>query len=294
MSSVKTESTSTRLYSYNKVFGEPATDFENKFEIPKLTVYDQKKTMMCVGYGLASALELLFGKQFSAAWNYGKFRSSSFKGQGLYFMAAVDYLCKIGGVPLADFGAVEEVPTILELVNAHPELLDIAAKYKPSGYCNLLLANVEKRDRCIKDALTRYEEGVAVVATSNRFFGGNHCIAIVGWNDETDSYIFQNSEGIKYGDNGRAEIPKEKIDAICAIFTKPYELPFKDVTKDRWSYGAIKNLYLSEIINGVTEDSFEPERPITREEVAAIIDRVLSKVDKQAARNIVLAYESED
>lgn len=293
MNAVNKESVSTRLYSYTKIFGEPPKEFSKKEELPKLTVYDQKRTMMCVGYGLATALELLFGKQFSPSWGYGKYRDESHKGQGLYFIKAIDQLCKLGGVPLADFGAIEEVPKILELVKNHTELLEIAAKYKPVGYCNLKYADRDLKDRCIKDALTRWEEGVAVVATSYKHFGANHCIAIVGWNDETDSYIFQNSEGLDYGNEGRSEIPKDRIDEICAIFTKPYELPFKDVPEDDYGFKSIKNLFLAEIINGVSETEFNPDGYITRRDMAIIVDRALSKVDKQAARNILLEYESE-
>lgn len=293
MKAVNNESLSTRLYSYTKVFGEPPKEFPENSGIPKLTVYDQKKTLMCVGYGLATALEILFGKQFSAAWGYGMYRDEAHKGQGLYFIKAVDYLCKLGAVPLADFGAVEDVPKILELVKNHPELLEIASKHKPAGYCNLNYADKDLKDRCIKDALTRWEEGVAVVATSYKHFGANHCIAIVDWNDKTNSYVFQNSEGRDYGNDGRSEIPKDRIGEICAIFTKPYVLPFKDVPEDDYGYKSIKNLFLAEIIKGITDTEFNPDGYVTRRDIAIMIDRALSKVDKQAARNILLQYESE-
>lgn len=296
MASVNKESTSTTLYSYTKIFGTPPSSFATKFELPKLTVYDQKKTLMCVGYGIATALEILYGKQFSPSWGYGKYRDKTHKGQGLYFMRAVDYLCKLGGVPLSDFGVIEEVPKILDLVNNHPELLKIAAKYKPSGYCSLKYADDNLKDRCIKDALSRYKEGVAVVATSSKHFGAGvtHCIAIVGWNDETNSYIFQNSEGIDYGNNGRGEIPKEKIGDICAIFTKPITLPFKDVTIDDWAYNDILKMYFSGIVNGVSEDMFNPDGYITRREMCVMLSRYATKSDEQAARNIQLQYEAGD
>ena len=40
-------------------------------------------------------------------------------------------------------------------------------------------------------------------------------------------------------------------------------------------------MYLSGLINGVSETLFEPERPITREEVATIFDRLCKKIDEK-------------
>ena len=92
MASVINETQSTRLYDYNKIFGNVTKTFESKFELPKFTTYDQKETMMCVGYSLAIAGEIMFGKQMSPGWSYGKFRSH--KKQGLYLEEALKYFSK--------------------------------------------------------------------------------------------------------------------------------------------------------------------------------------------------------
>lgn len=295
MAGVNIQNNSTRLYEYTKVFGEVTKSFDNYFELPKLTIYNQYNSGLCVGYSLATAAEILWGKKFSPGWNYGKFRDDNHKGKGLFLLKALEYFCKIGTVPLADFTFFEDVPTILELVNGHPELLEIAKNFRIEGYCNLDYAYKDRRDKCIKDALSRYEEGVAVVATSNSFFWENHCITIVGWNDKTDSYIYQNSAGndMRNETEGRGEIPKEKIDAIYAVFIKPYKLPFKDVPENHWAYKDIKTFYLADLINGTTEDMFEPDRPITRAEVVAMNNRMLAKIDRQNERNAIINYQKE-
>lgn len=169
---------------------------------------------MCLGYALAIAGEILFDKQMSAGWNYAKFRSH--KMPGLFVEEALKYACSVGFLPLSTFGVFKDVPEIIDIVNAQPELLEIAKKYKLSGYCSLNYADKTKRDTNIKDAISRYKEKVAVIATSIKHFGSNHCIAIVGWNDKTDSWIYQNSYGLNYRDEdeGRDEIPRDRVNAM--------------------------------------------------------------------------------
>ncbi|MFT9846173.1 S-layer homology domain-containing protein [Aneurinibacillus sp. REN35] len=46
---------------------------------------------------------------------------------------------------------------------------------------------------------------------------------------------------------------------------------FTDVSKKKWYYGAVKEAYQMGIVKGVSATRFAPDRPITREEAAAII-----------------------
>jgi len=49
--------------------------------------------------------------------------------------------------------------------------------------------------------------------------------------------------------------------------------PFKDVDPARWSFGDIEALYNAKIIRGYDDGSFQPEKPITRAEFAAMAAR---------------------
>lgn len=296
MSGVNSQDSSIRLYDYIKVFGETNRTFDDYYQLPPLTVYNQFDSNLCVGYALATAAEIMWGKKFSAAWNYGKFRDESHKGTGLYLEKALKYFCEIGAVPVSDFPVFEDVPIILDLVNMQTELLNIAKNFRPSGYCNLKYAMANKQDSCIKDAISRYKDGVAVVATSSSFFMQNHCIAIVGWNDKTNSYIYQNSAGINFKNekNGRGEIPKDKISTIYAIYVEPVGLPFVDISKNHWAYKDALNLYMSGIVRGTSENLLEPDKYITRAEMFATINRTLAKIEDQKERDAFLHYYKEE
>ncbi|WP_206099746.1 S-layer homology domain-containing protein [Longirhabdus pacifica] len=53
---------------------------------------------------------------------------------------------------------------------------------------------------------------------------------------------------------------------------------FKDVSKERWSYEAIEKVSKMGIMTGYPDDSFKPNQPITREEVAALITKLKESV----------------
>lgn len=49
--------------------------------------------------------------------------------------------------------------------------------------------------------------------------------------------------------------------------------PFKDVKKGVWYEDAVKKAYSAGLINGVSSDTFKPEKPISREEMAVMLIR---------------------
>ena len=51
-------------------------------------------------------------------------------------------------------------------------------------------------------------------------------------------------------------------------------MPFSDVSPDRWSASAILAMYKQGIINGYPDGSFGPKDPLTRAEMAALMDRI--------------------
>ncbi len=55
---------------------------------------------------------------------------------------------------------------------------------------------------------------------------------------------------------------------------EPEELPFTDVAEEQWFYDAVKYVYDAELMNGVTETTFEPDSNLTRGMLATILYRM--------------------
>jgi cell wall-associated NlpC family hydrolase len=68
----------------------------------------------------------------------------------------------------------------------------------------------------------------------------------------------------------RAEIASMLARAIDKS-AKVHNFPFTDVSKSKWYYSAIKEVYQMGIVKGVSATRFAPERAITREEAAVMI-----------------------
>ena len=60
------------------------------------------------------------------------------------------------------------------------------------------------------------------------------------------------------------------------------KMEFSDLTEDRWSYDAIRILYLSDVINGYEDGSFRPTNPVTRQEFVKMLVSAFDLVDKSA------------
>lgn len=276
----KDEGVPLRMYDFEIVCGANDTEYPEEYEIErKATVKDQGDIGACVACTLAEVGEYLYNKEMSEAWTYGALRNDSDKNPGMYVSRALDLWKTIGQVPLSDFGVLEEMPEIRKLTNKFPHLLETARNYRIGGYASLNYANTEKKDKAIKQALMK--DGVGLVAVSSDYFGESHCIMITGWNDKNNTYKIQNSWGTDWKNGGFGEIPKKEINYIYAVFNEELTLPFDDVTEDMWSYKPIKNLYLAGFINGVSDSKFEPGRQITREEVAAINDRIVRRIEEK-------------
>lgn len=282
MSGVKHEAKDLRIYDYEKVVGSVGTSFPKKFSLKdRVTVKNQGDVGACLACVLASIAEYIWGKEMSEGFNYGMFREDKDKTPGLYLGKALSFATKLGFVPYADFGILQEVPEMRELAKKFPELLEISQKYKISGYAEITTLRT-KRDNAIKDALTK--GNIGLVAVSDDYFGECHAIMLTGWDDEQNAYEFQNSWGTTFGVNGVGYIPKDEVDDVCAIFIEPIKLPFTDVPEDTWYYKSVKNMYMSGLINGTSETTFEPDRPITRAEICAILDRLCKKEEETNGR----------
>ncbi len=276
------ENQSMKLYDYESVKGiDCDVEYPKEFTIERTAdIKNQGKVGACCACAMATIAEYIWKCEFSEGWNYGTFREH--KGAGLYVQKALELWKKIGSVPTADFGLLAEMPEMKELVEKYPELFDIAKRYQIKGYSAIHYADLKKRDVAVKTALTR--ENVALLAICPDYFGERHAVVIDGWNDEKNTYTIQNSWGEKWGDGGFGEIPKNEVCEIYSIHTEPISLPFSDVDEDRWSYKPIRHMYLNGLMNGTTTTTFEPEKSMSREEMAAVMERFCEKVDDRLKR----------
>lgn len=304
---------SIRLYDYEKVCGAASTndkDYPEKFCLNEVEmgvcVKNQGAIGACVACATSSTIEALllremlgleegteiteelletmmdklFGyDEISEGFTYGFCRQNTSRSYGMIPTDALKYLTEKGTVPKKYFNYLNEMPDIKDTVNNdYKELHELALKYRIKGYVAIPNKKPQK-DYDIKDALMKYR--VPLVAISPSAFGESHCICIVGWDDTKDTYIIKNSWGENWGDNGIAGKKKDTISSVYVLLGQDIKLPFEDVKEDDWFYSAVKHVYMSDIMNGRTETTFNPNEPMTRAEIATVISRLMKKIDER-------------
>lgn len=280
----------SNITNYKFIAGSGVSDKElpASFILPEdriPTVRDQKSYGACVGHAIASVVGIFYGAEFggeklmSPWYIYGNPACrNGYDGYGMFVEDAIDGVRKSGTVPLEYFDIHMEAPGIIEAVESRPELAEIALPYKIKSYLEIpMYAMLKKRSDTIKQALITYQS--PVVIASKRYFGESHCVIVIGW-DKNDRFIFQNSWGEDYKDDGRWTIPCEYINEAYVLLDEVLELPFDDVSEDDWFYKDVKTAYFSGIINGTSSSSFGSNDFILRSEAAAIIVRMLNKVQE--------------
>lgn len=275
-------------YTFDKVCGVSDEVFPAEFSLPKdhTGTLKSQKYEDCVACVISSLAEVMHKEQFgedeeySEGYTYGTLRSDNSSKEGMVLEQALNLWRTIGCLPKKFFRLTGEMPEIKELCDKYPELAEIAAKHTIKGYAKIDYADKLKRDKAVKTALTKYGHGL--VAVSKNGFGRTaHCIQLVGWDDNFGNYIIKNSYGESYGDKGFGKIDKNKIDSIYLVLFNDISLPFNDVAPGDWFYSAVKSMYCSGLINGTSDTTFEPDKPMTRAEVTTLIYRVLKEIDKR-------------
>lgn len=276
------ETPSIRTYTYEAVCGSTDTDVPEKYILPKErlpVVTNQGTTWACVAFALAEILSVFnlneFGEleRFSEGFIYGYNREASYK--GMYPQKTLDIMRKTGSVPTKYFSKLYEMPELREDILKDPKLtklIEVAQKYKIKGYVGFLRGEIEE----VKQAL--FSSQTPIFAISERYFGGSHAIIIVGW--DKDGWIIQNSWGENWGDGGRKCIPYSAIQQKYLLIDEVFELKFTDVDKNKWYYDAIKETVFNGLMQGTGEDTFEPEKPLTRAEMAQICVNLCKKIDE--------------
>lgn len=277
-----------RDWDYETICGAVGTSFPEEYEIPREntgTLKNQGTVGACVAEVISQIAENWYTKQtgenteMSEGFIYGALRNEDSTGEGMIVTRALNLWTSIGTLPKKYFDILEEMPEIKKVVAKFPEFYDIASKYKITGYVSLNYTK-QKKDEAIKSALMKYQYGLVAVS-DDYFSGGGHCIQLTGWNDKEDKYKFKNSWGENYGDEGFAEIPKSEINKVYLPLFEEIKLPFVDVKETDWFYEDVKKMYFAGLMKGTSETTFEPNKPLTRAEAAALFNRQYKETDQR-------------
>lgn len=66
-------------------------------------------------------------------------------------------------------------------------------------------------------------------------------------------------------------------DEVNKRLKEDMSMRFKDVNTEHWAYEAIEKLAEQGIINGYSDGTFKPDEPVTRAELATMLDRYINK-----------------
>lgn len=263
-------------------------------ELPKKFVLDaelipdvrnQGEINSCVGFAVTNIMQILnqveTGERvrFSPGYVYGKCRDDKDTYEGMIIDSALNHLIKTGACFESDFPYNEEMPEIRKKVLSHPELDKKAEPYHIKAYEVYAYALNEKKYNAVKTAL--YQFKTPILADTN-WVGGGHAVCIIGWDDETQKFKIVNSWGKEWKDNGIGDIAYSKLERGYLLVDAENSnkiMPFKDVSKDEWYYKAVQHAYNAGFMNGTSEDTFEPERTLTRAELAQALVNFAKKLD---------------
>ena len=272
---------SARAYYYNTICNVTDEELPKTFKVSHLSnVLDQGYVSSCVAHGVAGTLSANHLKNtgelldLSVLLIYGLWRGD-FIEPGMFIESTLENGREIGTSPR------EYAPENLEV----PEAIEIAKEYAKE-YPNAMAFKVgsfyKMRDNSnfvsdIKKALYQFDLPILTVKNSS---STRHCELIVGWDE--DNFILQNSYGEDFGDNGYHKIPltTKTLDDTYLVLADKVNLPFID-TDGHWAEKNIRNLYFAGIMAGYPDGTFRPDSPITRAELAKVVDEVMKRVDEK-------------
>lgn len=292
---------SIRTYDYDVVCGSSTdTTYPKQFCLPREvmgTLKNQGSIGACVAETIAAVAEELYRRrtgesvEMSEGQVYGGLRQSTERTPGMLVEQTLKLWMTMGVAPKSYLPELFEMPEIKHWVAKFPDIWEIAKQNTIGSYVALRGTAKNPRDLQIKDALTKYPYGL--IAVSHDYFGGCHCITLVGWDDDKDTYTIKNSWGPTYGNEGIADIPKSAINAVYLVLENEVKLPYTDLDENAWYFKSLKNVIAAGLMKGTSETTFEPNKTMTRAEVGVLIDRVLAEQQKTTEHLLKMIAERE-
>lgn len=245
--------------------------FETSFQPP----FAKQVANNCVAQTLANIMEVMYYKytevhrDFSVGFIYGNRYEGQGKGEGMSGYTACSNLCKDGDIFAEMFENPGTAPSIIDAVakfkEEHPEWKDKA--YIPKMY--IRTTDEEKA----KAFIYKYDIPVMAIAKLSEFSIGDdlHAMALYGWEGKTA--IMQNS----WGEDDPQKIvrmPLKKIKDFWLIL--PFDIcNFIDLSRKHFAFNDIVKCNEKGIVKGYVDNTFKPDREITRAEFAVMIHRYL-------------------
>lgn len=221
----------------------------------------------CVAASVTKVLEVInyikTGKytMFSKGYTYGRHSRPDKTQGGMDYGYIIPRLLERGTVPEEMYPELDEIPSIIEKIAALPNIAELdreAEKTRVKSFTKI------KGDIYFYDNVKKclYEYNMPLVGN---MVGKRHSTVIVGWDGE--SLLYHDHKG--------------KSDIVRGKFNEAYYLDggigmeFKDVNKSDWFYNDVKYVFENGYMNGVSEEEFKPNEPLTRAEAAALIHRTM-------------------
>lgn len=261
------------------------------FEVWQPPVENQGSTGNCVAQSLANIMECIahaYGeehKDYSVGFIYGNPKNTA--SRGMYPREACEIIIKDGDVLREEYECLNEnnLCKTLWKRDVDEELLAKARK----GMAYIRLNTKEEMQRF----MLKYNLPVMIIAPADVYYedvSGRHAVVAYGWiSKETwkanpekynDHYeygyediLFTNSWGTSYHNKGRGTCEYSNLEEVWGIV--PMEKVQLSDIKGRWSEKDIQLCIDKGIIKGYEDNTFKPTNPVTREEMAVVIARLI-------------------
>lgn len=260
--------------------------YPKSYEVPWLPTHkDQERTNSCTAFALALIFECIYKRiygdisEFSTGYLYGNRMESEYKGEGEIMRDAIKGAHVHGDVKSCLWDNNFEVPKAIEVFEAaYPKLKDYSHKLI-KGYVRI------RSEEEAKAHLQKY--GIPLFACTRIKYVNPlskskdlHAVAITGWL-RTGKFKCRNSWG-KF-DCPNPEI--ENFEEIWGIIPKE-KVMFSDVKEGMWYTEAINNQVNKGVLQGFPDGTFKPDEPITRGQMAVLLERLDRANEEKFEKNL--------
>lgn len=227
----------------------------------------------CVAASITKVLEVInyvkTGKytMLSKGYMYGRNNSPDKNKGGMFYEYTIPKLLERGTVPESMCSIMDEMPDIVRKLEALPNIKELdkeAEKYKIVGYTKII--GDSEFDNNIKQCL--YEHQMPLVG---EMVGKSHCAVIIGW--DGDKFLYHDHRGTNDIYRGRFNMAFYLDGGVENM------LKFNDVKENDWYYEYVMRVCRLGLMNGVSDNAFAPDKPLTRAEFATVIYRLLDELD---------------